>query len=161
MLGSTQFTDYRGWDWAIARVADIPFPTHVGGNTDGCPLDDVCKRTYDERGDNVRSDEVLAALKAREPEVRECWHHRLKRDELRYVAELSCALVEQRVQPHAETIADLVARDGYSDETLEAVVALFDDPLHWSFTPGEQLGNGRHRLCALRARGVERVAVTK
>jgi hypothetical protein len=158
--GSVQFTDFRGWNWRVAHIADIPFPTFVGGNTDGCPLDDVCKRAYAERGDEVQSVDVLAALKTREAEVRQCWHHRLTRAEQHYAAELSRLFVERQIQPYVQTIADAVARDGHSDGVRESVEMLFDDPLHWSFTPSKQLGNGRHRLCALKARGVQRVAVT-
>jgi hypothetical protein len=153
------FTDYLSREWRVARVADIPFPTSVGGNTQGCPLDDVCKLAYQARAEDVTSEEVLATLKGRSQEVRQCWHHRLTRSEHLYVAELSCWFVENEVQPLPERFEPIVKRDGFSVEVQHAVEALFDDPLHWSFVKGEHMGNGRHRLCALKARGIPRVAV--
>jgi hypothetical protein len=153
------FTDYLGTQWRVARVADIPFPTSLGGNTTGCPLDDICKRAYAEKGENVTSKEVIAALTARQPEIRKCWHHRLTRAEHLYIAELSCWFVEHEVQPYPDSFAPVVKRDGFSVEVQYAAQELFEYPLHWSFIKGEALGNGRHRLCALKANKIPRVAV--
>ena len=159
MTGFMHFIDKKGSKWRIADIADIPFPTTPGGKTSDCPLDDISKRAYKEKGDNVTGDEVLDALKKRESEVRKCWHHRLRKRELFYVAELSCRLIEQRTQPVTENIEPLVKLDGFSTDVQYAVEALFEDPLFWSFTKEAKLGNGQHRLCALKAYGVPRVAV--
>jgi hypothetical protein len=153
------FTDCRGWEWGVARLADVPFPTSVGGNTRDCPLDDVCKGAHVARGARVTGDEVRAELRTRLPEVKRCWHHRLDKAELFYVAELSCWFVEQEIHPHADSVAVVVRRDGRSIDVQHAVEELFDYPLSWSFVPGEPLRNGRHRLCAFKARGVPRVAM--
>jgi hypothetical protein len=153
------FTDYLNREWRVARVADIPFPTAVGGNSWDCPLDDVCKRAYQAKGENVTTNEVLAALQSRSGEVRQCWHHRLTRSEHLYVAELSCWFVENEVEPLPERFEPIVKRDGFSIEVQYAVEELFDYPLHWSFVKGGHLGNGRHRLCALKVRSIPRVAV--
>jgi hypothetical protein len=153
------FTDYLGRTWKVARVADIPFPTSTGGNTTGCPLDAVCKAAYETRGENVTSREIAEALSQRPQEIKECWHHRFTRAEHLYIAELSCWFVEHSVQPYSDSIIAVVKRDGLSEEVADTVCALFDDELHWSFVPGEHLGNGRHRLCALKANRIPRVAI--
>lgn len=153
------FTDFMGKQWRVARVTDIPFPTSLGGNTTGCPLDDICERAYAENGENVTTKEVTDSLAARRSEIRDCWHHRLTRSEHFYVAELSCWFVEHEVQPYPDSFVVVVKRDGFSAEVQYAVQELFEDPLRWSFTKGKALGNGRHRLCALKVNRIPRVAV--
>jgi hypothetical protein len=154
-----QFTDSAGHTWRIANVADIPFPTRVGGNTPDCPLLAACRQVYAERGDAMTSQEVLNALRERESEVKACWHHRFTRNEQHYIAELSCWFVENKVEPYLDRFEPVVKREGHSVDVEHAVIALFDDPLHWTFQANDQLTNGQHRLCAMKAWAVKRVVV--
>lgn len=153
------FTDYLGKQWRVARVADIPFPTSFGGNTTGCPVDDIYKHAYAEKGNNITSKEIIAPLMTRRSETRICWHHRLTRSEHLYVAELSCWFVEQEIEPYLDSFVPIVKREGFSVEAQHAVQELFGYPLRWSFVKGKALDNGRHRLCALKANKIPRVAV--
>lgn len=153
------FTDHLGKQWKVAPLADIPFPTSLGGNTTNCPLDRICKLAYQAKGENVTSAEIMQSLRAQSADMQTCWHHRFTRAEHLYIAELSCWFVEQEVQPYTESIEAVVRRDGLSTDVHQAVQELFEDPLHWSFVKGDHLGNGRHRLCALKANRIPRVAI--
>jgi hypothetical protein len=154
------FVDHRGWHWRVARLSEIEIPTSTGGNTQGpCPLDDVRRLTYGSRGGQPTTHEVAEYLKAHQREVRTCWHHRLSTADRRYVGELSCWFIEQELPLYEESIEAVIRRDGHSQEVVQAAQHLFSDPLRWNFVPRTQVGNGRHRCCALKLAGVARVAI--
>ena len=154
---------FAGHNFDVADLTELPWPTSTGGNTKGvCPLQDFTRTYYNRFKDDPSSDAVFEHLKANAAAVWQCFHHRRSPDQLRYVADLSCWFVEAGLQPFDDSIEAVVARDNkYELELAKDTYVLFIDPMKWSFVPGEPLSNGRHRLCAFKAAGIERVAIQR
>lgn len=152
--------DWMGHTFAIAALADVPWPTSSGGNARGvCPLDDYTLAFHAKYQSDPETRGVQAALAERAEEVRQCWHHRRPMEERQYIAELTCFFVENDLQPYDDAVMAVVARDGRPHDLAAEVSHLFAVPMRWSFQPDTPLSNGRHRLCAFKEANVERVAM--
>jgi hypothetical protein len=148
-----------GARFALAQLDKLPWPNATGGNTRGtCPLDAYTRHIYTTYHHEPEAAAVEAHL-AEHVDVRQCWHHRRPAEELRYIAEVTCFFVENNLQPYPDAILAVVVRDAQPRELADEIAYYFDVPMRWSFLPGSQLGNGRHRLCALKDASVPRVAV--
>jgi hypothetical protein len=159
-FASPKTLEYAGFRFAIAQVDEIPWPTSTGGNTEGaCPLQEFTHDYYLAHQREPAAVEVFENLKTNRMQIPLCHHHRFSREDLKYIAELTCDAIEHDLQPHPSTFDALIHRDGRNRTLADEAAYYFQIPMRWSFSEDDQLSNGRHRLCAFKVAGAKRIAV--
>lgn len=149
---------FHAFDFKIANLSEIPWPTAHGGNTPGpCPFNEHVQAVYDRTGSETTPSEMCAHLATDAPGVAGCWHHRHRPDILQWMAALACWFVAHGLQPTQEAAQAVVVAQGMSRDYGDEISGWFEVPMKWTFTPGDPLSNGRHRACAFKSAGVSRI----
>ncbi len=131
------------------RVEDLPVPHHLFKCLHQDRFDEMLGRHRDEPGRAYS--EFLAGL---DPEqVARCPYHQA---DWQKVAALSVAVLArvQEGQRRDKALEQISRRFKLTDRDQIELFFLFADPIHWGFG-ADQLGNGQHRVCALRMAGAE------
>jgi len=138
---------------AAVPVPLLPFPHHPFRCPHAQRFADLAG-TYDEAPPTVVGAHWYLTLSAEDFE--ECPFHQA---DWLAVAEASVAILEALpAEASNEEVIDSCAESALAGEEMRWLRSLFSEPIVW--IPGEQeLTNGQHRTCALRAAGAERCVV--
>jgi hypothetical protein len=133
------------------RVEDLPVPQHLFRCRYADRSRELADRYEDEADPGRAGGEFLAMLTSEE--AAQCPYHQV---DWKTVAALSVAVLAriQEGQRQQRAIAAVSRRHELSVEDAWALGSLFWDPIHWSFT-SDELGNGQHRVCALKRSDAE------
>jgi hypothetical protein len=88
-----------------------------------------------------------------EEQVRGCAYHR---PNWLWAAAAAVACFERGIRPEPEEVVREARAAGETDETAEACCSFWVEPI---FLNGPVLGNGQHRMCALKLAGVPRCLI--
>lgn len=144
----------------VASVDTLPWPSTPGGVTTSCLLNEHASRLHREAGGSVEGHQRLneaLITRASAFDLKPCWFHQQRWDLASYVAVAICRrettsderCLRQWVQTHRidPVIVDLA---------LELTGTL--TPIRWT-SGDEALGNGQHRVCAMKTQGVKETVV--
>jgi hypothetical protein len=93
------------------------------------------------------------ALSLTAEQLHRCAYHR---PNWKWAAAAAVAAFERGIVPEPGEISQAVRVAGESDETAEAMWSFWREPI---FLNGPLLGNGQHRMCALKLAGVRRYVI--
>jgi hypothetical protein len=138
--------------WRAARIADLPYP-HLLWK---CKWSEVWRSEFQRAGKPDEADgrqRVFDAFAAGlgPAKLRRCPYHRA--DWIR-IARVGVALIEGGEHPTEAALSPALRQLRPAD--AEWLYWLFAEPIFISAT---QLGNGQHRVCAMRLAGVERCPI--
>jgi hypothetical protein len=131
------------------RVEDLPVPHHLFKCRYAYRSRELIERYQDDPGRAGK--EFLATLT--DQEAARCPYHQT---DWRNVAALSVAVLArvQEGQRQDKAIKAIALRFNLKDRGEVELFSLFADPIHWGFGTDE-LGNGQHRVCALKKADAE------
>ena len=86
-------------------------------------------------------------------QLRRCAYHR---PNWKWAADAAVACFERGVRPEPGEVIHAARTAGQSDKTAEALYSFWREPI---FLNGPILGNGQHRMCALKLAGVPRCLI--
>jgi hypothetical protein len=137
-------------EWQIAEVAAMPWPFDLfncdwrerAGSVEGLDLGG-CQAAMRSMVESLSPDEVSA-----------CSYHR---PDWPLAADTAVALVERTGDLADDDLA--TAARSMDSETAWALYSFVGQPIIWN--GGQRLGNGQHRVCAMKLQGVERCPVVE
>lgn len=132
-------------------VAELPWPWHPFK----CRWEERFKQLvphYDDLDDSERARHFGAMIAGlSEQELGQCPYHVA---DWRLAAELAVIFHRNEKSPAAQGFEREVRKLGGGPAEIEAIRSLWEEPISW--TPGSPVvGNGQHRVCALKCAGAE------
>jgi hypothetical protein len=135
--------------WSILSVATLPYPCDLFR----CPRrDEYLALTRDPESQAVLASafQSFAADGSKSPS---CKYHR---PDWTKAAEVACSLVELGHAGDMHEFESACKKAALDDCTAWAACSFFDEPISIS---GHTLGNGQHRVCAMKTQGVARCPI--
>jgi len=134
----------------IVEVADLPW----AHNPYKCAFADDFKATAPADIDFDDSREYFASFAAALPpeQVQTCRYHAANW----HVAAEAAIRVWHDNAPDVDTEVERLLAAGESEDTVEAMCSFYWEPI---FVSGARLGNGQHRVCAMKLAGVPRCLI--
>jgi hypothetical protein len=152
-------------EFAVVEVEDLPWPGQPGTPGSFCFLNEFAAEVWDQRlsrADHQRANADIIKARVEDETIHDCWFHRQPWKLVSLVAIQALGRIhadEPLDWARAETSLQAEARDPAEVIKQARKLVSRDDAISWTPAYPESIGNGMHRICAMKAQGVEKTVV--